>query len=266
MENNIEKKYIPLANYFQASKEGILKLSFEEIETIVGQKLPNTAYLNKSWWKKTKPPLQHFLAWTNNDYFVSKVQPGYYVQFEKPQYQSSNFTDADGKTPYTYIIRPAELDDARILIKLLQKLRETKSELHYDLIQIPDTPTAFRKRIAAWNAKGLGQIFVAIIDGHVQGFVQVVRNSSCNLQHRAEISLAVSAEYTNQDIDFSLLEAAQKWATTHKISRLELSLLETNNCAIERYKKFGFSIEGIRRNALFIENIFYDELYMGKIF
>ncbi|MBQ0138164.1 MAG: GNAT family N-acetyltransferase [Kurthia sp.] len=265
MENNIEKKYIPLANYFQASQEGVLKLSFSEIETIVGQKLPNAAYLNKSWWKKTKPPLQHFLAWANNGYFVSKVQPGYYVQFEKPQYQSSNYTNVAGQKAYTYIIRPAELDDARALVKLLQQLREKNSSFHYDALQTPDTAQSLRKRIATWNTKGIGQIFVAIVDGHIQCFVQIIGNRTLHLQHRAEISLYISPEYIHQNIDISLLEAAEKWAIQHKISRIELSTLKTNDYAIEGYKKSGLSVEGIRKNALYNNNNFYDELYMGKI-
>lgn len=265
MENNIEKKYIPLANYFQASKEGILKLSFSEIETIIGQKLPNAAYLNKSWWKKTKPPLQHFLAWINNGYFVAKVQPGYFVQFEKPQYQLNTSVKDSAGNPSTYIIRPAELDDARNLVKLLLQLREKHDSFHYDSLQTPDTSQSLRKRIATWNAKGLGQIFVAIVNGHIQGIIQIVGNTTINLQHRAEIALSINDQYASQNIDVALLEAAKQWAVTNKINRLELSILQSNNTGIKCYTNFGFSIEGIRKNALFINNIFYDELYMGKI-
>lgn len=87
MEHAIEKKYIPLDNYFHVLKEPVIQLSFSEIETIIGQKLPNAAYLNRSWWTKTKPPLQHFLAWTEKNYFVSKVQFGFYVQFERSAQQ-----------------------------------------------------------------------------------------------------------------------------------------------------------------------------------
>lgn len=263
MENTIEKKYIPLANYFEASTEGVIKLSFSEIETIVGQKLPNAAYLNRSWWKKTKPPLKHFLAWTNNGYFVSNIQPGYYVQFEKPQYQ---FNDSlDGDKTCTYIIRPAELDDARNLVKLFQNLKEENTSFHYDYLHTPDTSQSLRKRIATWNAKGVGQIYVAIVEGHIQGIIQIVGNLTPNLQHRAEISLGIMKKYEEYNIDTALLESAKNWAIQRNISRIELSVLKSNEFAIERFENFGFSIEGVRKNALQIENQFYDELYLGKI-
>lgn len=263
MENNIEKKYIPLANYFQASSEALIKLSFAEIETIVGQKLPNAAYLNRSWWKKTKPPLQHFLAWTDNGYFVSNVQPGYYVQFEKPQYQFNESTT--GTQACTYIIRPAELDDARNLVKLLQQLKEENKSFHYDYLHTPDTSQSLRKRIATWNSKGVGQIYVAIVDGHIEGLIQIVGNMTPNLQHRAEISLGITKKYEQYNIDTALLESAKNWAVQRNINRIELSVLKSNEFAVERYENFGFSVEGIRKNALCIDKQFFDELYMGKI-
>lgn len=265
MEINIEKKYIPLANYFQASKEGILKLSFSEIETIVGQKLPNAAYLNKSWWKKTKPPLHHFLAWTENGYFVSKVQPGYYVQFEKPQFQFSNLDTESATSNYTYIIRPAELDDSKNIVNLLAQLKEQHTLFHYDALHTPETPQNLRKRIATWNAKNNGQVFVAIVDGHLHGVVQIMKNTASALQHRAEISLAISNDFSIKKIDIALLEAAKRWATLNKVSRLDVSLLKSNDIVSERFIDYGFTIEGTRKNALYMNNTFYDEIFLGKI-
>lgn len=263
MENKIENKYIPLANYLEASNEEVIKLSFSEIETIIGQKLPNAAYLNRSWWKKTKPPLQHFLAWTENGYFVSTVQPGYYVQFEKPQFElHSSIPDIPS---CTYIIRPAELDDARSLAVLLQNLKNENTSFHYDYLHTPDTSQSLRKRISSWNSKGVGQIFVAIVNGHIEGLIQVVGNMTPNLQHRAEISLGIRKEFEPFNIDTALLESAKTWAEKRHINRLELSVLKSNEFSIKRFENFGFSVEGVRKNALCINKRFYDELYMGKI-
>lgn len=263
MENSIENKYIPLANYLAASKEDIIKLSFSEIETIIGQKLPNAAYLNRSWWKKTKPPLQHFLAWTQNDYFVSNVQPGYYVQFEKPQFELSARTSSTQSC--TYIIRPAELDDAKSLAVLLKKLHDENASFHYDYLHTPDTSQSLRKRISAWSSKGVGQIFVAIVNGHIEGLIQIIGNTTPNLQHRAEISLGIRKEFEPFNIDTALLESAKTWAEKRHINRLELSVFKSNEFAIKRFENFGFSVEGVRKNALCINKRFYDELYMGKI-
>lgn len=265
MENTIEKKYIPLANYFKASKSAILKLSFSEIETIVGQKLPNAAYLNKSWWKKTKPPLQHFSAWIDQGYFVSKVQPGYFVQFEKNQFQLEDTINELHENSSTYIIRPAELDDTRNLVKLLQEAKDENPKFHYDYLHTPNNSQSLRKRMTTWHAKDIGQIFVAIVEGHIQGFVQIIGNITPNLQHRAEVSIAISKVYANQNIDTALLESAKQWALKHNISRLELSVLKSDDFLINRYEKFGFEIEGVRKNALYINETYYDELYMGKI-
>lgn len=263
MENKIENKYIPLANYLEASKEDVIKLSFSEIETIIGQKLPNAAYLNRSWWKKIKPPLQHFLAWTQNNYFVSNVQPGYYVQFEKPQFELGQRTSSTDSC--TYIIRPAELDDAKNLAVLLQNLKEENTSFHYDYLHTTGSSQSLRKKISSWNSKGVGKIYVAIVNGHIEGLIQIVGNMTPNLQHRAEISLGIRKEFEQYNIDTALLESAKGWAEKRMISRLELAVLKSNEFAIQRFENFGFSIEGVRKNALCINKQFYDELYMGKI-
>ena len=51
MTKKMEKKYIPLAEFFQNAKQNELTLTYQELENIMGQELPNAAYLNLSWWK-----------------------------------------------------------------------------------------------------------------------------------------------------------------------------------------------------------------------
>lgn len=264
MENKIENKYIPLANYFEASKEGTLKLSFAEIETIIGQKLPNAAYLNKSWWTKTKPPLQHFLSWTNNGYFVSKVLPSYYVQFEKPQFQIEQSEFADQKT-CTYIIRPAELDDARNLVKLSQRVNIEKEATPPYFLHTAETAPMLRKRISTWHAKNTGQIFVAIVEGNIQGAVEINKVSANYAQHRAEVKLTIAQDFIPLNIDLLLLESAKRWASLNNIHRIELSISVCDTALIERFEQFGFLNEGVKKDAIFYNNEYFDELFMGII-
>ena len=52
MVKKLEKKYIPLATFFAEASQNEVTLTYTAIENIVGQQLPNAAYLNSSWWKK----------------------------------------------------------------------------------------------------------------------------------------------------------------------------------------------------------------------
>lgn len=265
MNINIEKKYIPLANYFSATNEVSFKLSYTEIETIIGQKLPNAAYLNQSWWKKTKPPLQHYLAWTNSGYIVSKVQPGYYIHFEKPQNVSNDKLFQTDDEKCTFIIRPAELDDARSILNLQTQFNLDNGIFFCDHLTIPHTTQSMRKKISQWNSTKSGHLLIAVVEGAIGGVIQVVGSASPSMKHRGEIILGILPEFEHQNIDLALLENAELWARKNMISRIEISVLKANTRTVERFEKIGFSVEGIRKNALYIDGFFEDELYMGKI-
>ena len=83
MNMTLEKKYVPLAAYFSESKNRTVILEFTEIEKIMGHNLPNAAYLDYSWRKKTKAPAKHFQAWVNAGYFVQHVETNRHVVFER---------------------------------------------------------------------------------------------------------------------------------------------------------------------------------------
>lgn len=100
MTKKMEKKYIPLANYFEVALQQEITLSFSELENIMGQALPNAAYLNKSWWKKTKPPLSHYLSWTNAGYHVIDIRLGTSVTFSCTQTKQLKTIFQKGRGPF----------------------------------------------------------------------------------------------------------------------------------------------------------------------
>ena len=48
MVKKMEKKYIPLESFFAEVSQNEVTLTYTAIENIVGQPLPNAAYLNNS--------------------------------------------------------------------------------------------------------------------------------------------------------------------------------------------------------------------------
>jgi len=46
-------KYIGLANYLKNKKENVVTLFFHEIENLVGDKLPESAYRHRAFWSNT---------------------------------------------------------------------------------------------------------------------------------------------------------------------------------------------------------------------
>lgn len=267
MDNTIEKKYIPLASYFEAATEDKLTLTFSEIETIMGQPLPNASYLNKSWWKKTKPPLKHFIAWTELGYSVTDVKLGYYVTFEKTTINQIAATiEKKSANQSTYIIRPIDFDDAREVIGLYQQLFAETDYLEYGQNEFNISVQGFRKLIAQWKSDNSSIILIAIIDGEIGGVISIMGNTVLRTKHRASIKMGVLEKFAHKGIGTSLISEAEKWAHSKNITRLELSVFKTNQKAISLYKKFGFTIEGERKKSIKINSSYIDELYMSKIF
>lgn len=76
------------------------------------------------------------------------------------------------------------------------------------------------------------------------------------------IVIGVLKRYTGRGLGTKLFERLDKWALTHKILRLELTVITQNKRAINLYKKSGFMIEGARKNSLLIEGNPFDEYCM----
>ena len=86
----MEKKYLPLATFFTNIQDDTISLTYSEIENIMGHQLPNTAYLNSSWWKKEKLPFTHYEAWKNAGYKVSTINVGVSITFMKDSLHASS--------------------------------------------------------------------------------------------------------------------------------------------------------------------------------
>lgn len=258
----LEKKYIPLADYFASASSQKITLSFTEIEQIMGQQLPNAAYLNKSWWKKTKPPAKHFHAWMDAGYYVSDVMTNRFVTFER-----INPAEGGGSTPGNedvLLIRQAEHGDARSLIAL-QKLVEGESEyMLYGKDERIQSTQSMRKQIIEWKQQGHSTIFIAILNGEHVGYLMVIGNTAARAAHRAAIVLGIQKSAQNKGLATSLLEKAESWAKAKGVNRLELTVVEENEAARKLYEKSGYKEEGIREKALIIDGKPYNEIYMAK--
>jgi len=74
-------KYQKLEEYLRNSSEQIENLTYEDIERIIGTKLPLSAYRHRAWWSNTGHP--HAKTWSNVHWKVSSVDIGKSVTFTR---------------------------------------------------------------------------------------------------------------------------------------------------------------------------------------
>ncbi len=66
-------KYLPLETWFRNQPKRVkqLKLTFDEVEKILGAPLPASAAKSKNWWTNFYPKIQsHRTTWLNNGWEV----------------------------------------------------------------------------------------------------------------------------------------------------------------------------------------------------
>jgi RNA-directed DNA polymerase len=70
--NQKQHKYRPLLEYFNQRDEAVFTLTFEEIEKIIGRKLPNSAIVHPNFWYSVGETVMSF-SWTSNGYKIRKL-------------------------------------------------------------------------------------------------------------------------------------------------------------------------------------------------
>lgn len=79
----VSKKYRFLADYLHGNNEETIKLHFEELERILGFKLPNSAYTHRAYWANTTTH-SVALSWLNVGYKTVEVDlDNKFIVFEK---------------------------------------------------------------------------------------------------------------------------------------------------------------------------------------
>jgi len=74
-------KYYTLEKYLNNCDSSTVKLTLDEIEKVIGEKLPSSAYKYKAFWSNGGHA--HADAWLNAGYTVSEINLGKSIVFEK---------------------------------------------------------------------------------------------------------------------------------------------------------------------------------------
>lgn len=126
-------------------------------------------------------------------------------------------------------------------------------------------PESIMKIINNVNSASKSGIFVAEEDGILLGYM-IARGETMNrLMHRASIVIGVHSSNRGKGVGTALFEHVFSWAKQMNLHRLELTVIESNEQALGLYKKMGFEVEGIGKEALCIDGEYVNEIYMGKI-
>jgi len=108
--------------------------------------------------------------------------------------------------------------------------------------------------------------FVALSDGDVVGWCDVSRHERPIYAHVGTLGMGLLQPFRGQGIGTRLIRTTLAAAQAAGLTRIELSVYENNASAIALYKKIGFAVEGLSRNAARIDGVYENVIQMALLF
>lgn len=163
-------------------------------------------------------------------------------------------------------IRAAEPRDAEQMIRFAQRLSE---ETDIDIALVPGEFSLTVKQeeqiILDYAASENSAFFVAEADGGIVGLLNCLGGRRDARRHITSLGVSVRRDWRNRGVGDALMQHAIRWALgTGIVKRIELSVFERNQVAIHLYQKHGFVVEGHRKQSVFRNGEYIDDLMMAK--
>ncbi len=154
------------------------------------------------------------------------------------------------------------------IIKEIDKLFGSFSIIPMDYCHIKDIAKLEKVCFSTpWTEQGIlesfkagTRFFVCEQNGNVLGYVGI----SAILDEGYITNIAVFPAHRKKGVASALLEYLEKFAKAEALSFISLEVRESNTTAISLYKKFGFTVEGKRKN--FYQSPTEDALIMTRRF
>ncbi|MEX6357060.1 GNAT family N-acetyltransferase [Staphylococcus cohnii] len=151
-------------------------------------------------------------------------------------------------------------NEAEALYTCMKKIDQ---ETQY-LLYLPDE-RSFNKDRFVDDIKHNFYIGVKTDENDILGYLSVHISRLAKIKHIGYIVTGVINEKHHQGLATKMFQETIKWAERKGLRRLELTVITTNTPAVKFYEKLGFKIEGIKHESIYMDQNFYDELYMSMM-
>jgi ribosomal protein S18 acetylase RimI-like enzyme len=108
--------------------------------------------------------------------------------------------------------------------------------------------------------------FVALSAAGVVGWCDVKPLDRPTQTHRGVFGVGMLPQFRGQGIGTKLTKKALAAARAFGLHRVELTVRESNTGAIGLYKKAGFAIEGVQRDAVLVDGVYENIVCMAVVF
>ena len=162
-------------------------------------------------------------------------------------------------------IRMICAEDAQPFLELNHKLDAETKLMLFEPGERSTTVQQVEKRIEHTLARDNEAVFVLEDDGVLVGYGSVIGGHLKRNSHKASVVTGILQSHAGRGAGSSLFQRLLEWTKTSSLHRLELTVMKHNVRAIGLYQKFGFEIEGMKKDSLLIDGQYVDEYLMGCV-
>ena len=108
--------------------------------------------------------------------------------------------------------------------------------------------------------------FVALSAGEVVGWCDVTPKDRPTYAHAGVLGMALLPPFRGRGIGADLIRRSLDGAKAFGFHRVELTVREKNTSAVQLYKKVGFEVEGLLRDAVQVDGVYENMLLMAVLF
>ena len=123
-------------------------------------------------------------------------------------------------------------------------------------------PIESTEKFIKTNLENDNSQFVVLAEDKLVGWCDITPMTNRPVhKHTGVLGIGLLPSFRGRGIGSKLIEKTINKAQANGLTRIELTVREDNKTAIELYKKFGFKIEGLKKNAELIDGQ-YNNIYM----
>ncbi|TKH14802.1 GNAT family N-acetyltransferase [Bacillus wiedmannii] len=165
----------------------------------------------------------------------------------------------------TYTIRSASETDAEQLSEIRVQIDGETENMDREAGEGFIDKIGFQKIIKTDSEETKNLFLVAEVDNRIAGFSRCEGSNLKRLSHKVEFGVCILREFWGYGMGKSLLQQSIQWADENEVKKISLQVLETNEKAIQLYKKLGFEVEGILKNDKRLsDGKYYNTVVMGR--
>ena len=156
-------------------------------------------------------------------------------------------------------VRPIKLED---VFSYREAVDSVARERRF-LMRLEAPPLKAMQNFVTRNLEAAYPHYVALEGDKVVGWADIAPPHDIAL-HVGSLGMGMVQEWRGKGLGAELLERVIRDAWAHGFKRLELEVYDDNKPAIHLYKKHGYVLEGRKKYARYIDEVYQDILIMAQ--